>query len=271
MGRRTVTSLVLLGIGFPTIYFGKIPFFIFISIFLIGAAWEFGRLYRAMDFQPFEPLTLGGTLFLLLVRAFAPEHAAAVLSGLILLALTVHLIAYERGRDRAASDLAATIVCILYLGWIGAYLYDLREIDQNGCWWFMLVLPIVWLCDTGAYAIGAAYGKHKMTPRLSPKKSWEGYWAGILTAIATGAFLAWAYTTYGGLRGALSMWQGAALGLLLGVLTTFGDLGESLIKRQAGMKDSSNIIPGHGGFFDRIDSWLWAGVIGYHFITWFLK
>ena len=115
------------------------------------------------------------------------------------------------------------------------------------------------------------YGKHKMTPRLSPKKSWEGYWAGVFTAIAAGAFFAWAYSAHGSLSGQITIWQGAVLGLILGVLTTLGDLAESLVKREAGMKDSSNLIPGHGGFFDRIDSWLWAGVLGYYFITWFLQ
>jgi phosphatidate cytidylyltransferase len=270
MARRAITSLILLGIGFPTILFGGVPFFIFISIFLIGAAWEFGRLYRAMELRPFEPLTLGGTLLLLLVRSFFPQWAAALLSGLILLALTVHLFEYERGRDKAALDLLATLGCMLYIGWVGAYLIDLRFLPHGG-WWIMTVLPIVWLCDTGAYAIGAAYGQHKMTPRLSPKKSWEGYLAGVITAIAAGIFFAWVYAAYGALRGEIQLWQGAVLGLILGLLTTLGDLGESLIKREAGMKDSSNIIPGHGGFFDRIDSWLWAGVLGYYYITWFLK
>jgi phosphatidate cytidylyltransferase len=134
----------------------------------------------------------------------------------------------------------------------------------------MLVLPCVWFADTGAYFVGATYGKHKMSPRLSPKKSWEGYFAGIASAIFGGAFLAFAYSKWGGLAGDINVWQGAILGFLIGTLTPLGDLGESMFKRQSGMKDSSNVIPGHGGFFDRLDTWLWGAVIGYYFIQWFI-
>ena len=85
-----------------------------------------------------------------------------------------------------------------------------------------------------------------------------------------GAFYLFVFTTFGNLTTDMSLWQGAVLGLLLGALPTLGDLGESMIKRQSGIKDSSDIMPGHGGFFDRIDSWLWGAVIGYYFLTWFI-
>jgi phosphatidate cytidylyltransferase len=87
-----------------------------------------------------------------------------------------------------------------------------------------------------------------------------------------GVFFVYAFTTYGGgyLAGDITLWQGAILGLILGGLTPLGDLGESMIKRQSGIKDSSDIIPGHGGFFDRVDSWLWGAVIGYYFLTFFI-
>jgi phosphatidate cytidylyltransferase len=128
----------------------------------------------------------------------------------------------------------------------------------------------VWLADSGAYSIGAAYGKHKLSPRLSPKKSWEGYWAGVFTGVIGAMFLAYAYGRWGSLTGDISLAQAALLGLLLGLLTPLGDLGESMFKRQARLKDSSDVIPGHGGFFDRIDSWLWAAVIGFYFLKWFV-
>jgi phosphatidate cytidylyltransferase len=134
----------------------------------------------------------------------------------------------------------------------------------------MLVLPAVWLADTGAYSIGAAYGRHKLSPRLSPKKTWEGYWAGVFTSVVGAMFLAFAYGRWGNLGGDISLPQAALLGLLLGLLTPLGDLGESMFKRQAHLKDSSDVIPGHGGFFDRIDSWLWAAVIGYYYLKWFV-
>jgi phosphatidate cytidylyltransferase len=109
-----------------------------------------------------------------------------------------------------------------------------------------------------------------MAPRLSPKKSWEGYFASVFTGIIGGVFFTYAFSTFGGLKGDVTLLQGAWIGFLMGALPTLGDLGESMIKRQSGIKDSSDIIPGHGGFFDRIDSWLWGAMIGYYFIVWFI-
>jgi phosphatidate cytidylyltransferase len=180
----------------------------------------------------------------------------------------VHLVAYERGRDQAGIDFAVTAAGIVYLGWIGSYLLDLRQLPQ-GAWWLMIVLPIVWGHDTGGYSIGSAYGKHKMTPRLSPHKSWEGYAAGLFTAILVGAFFSYAFSSLGPYRplgGLITAVQGGFLGLVIGALAPLGDLGESMFKRQGGLKDSSNVFPGHGGFFDRIDSWIWGAALGYFVI-----
>jgi phosphatidate cytidylyltransferase len=111
-----------------------------------------------------------------------------------------------------------------------------------------------------------------MTPRLSPKKSWEGYAAGIFTAMYVGALFAYAYSSLGTqpLSGLINPWQGAIIGFVISAITPLGDLGESMLKRQSGLKDSSNIFPGHGGFLDRIDSWIWGAVIGYFILQIFI-
>jgi phosphatidate cytidylyltransferase len=111
-----------------------------------------------------------------------------------------------------------------------------------------------------------------MSPRISPKKSWEGYAAGIATAMYVGALFAYAYSSLGPkpLYGLITPLQGAILGFGISALTPLGDLGESMFKRQSGMKDSSNIFPGHGGFLDRIDSWIWGASIGYYIIRYFI-
>jgi phosphatidate cytidylyltransferase len=252
----------------PAIIVGGIFFFVVLGIFLVGAAWEYVALFRRVKIQPQMVFVVGGVALILAARMFcSPAVAMAVLAGLVLGALGFHLIAFERGREQAALDFSATVGALVYIGWIGAYLLELRALPEGG-WWFMLVLPSVWLADSGAYSLGAAYGKHKMAPRLSPRKSWEGYAAGVFTGAIGGAFLAFAYARFGNLAGDITPFQGSILGLLLGTLTPLGDLGESMFKRQSGLKDSSDLIPGHGGFFDRIDSWLWGGVIGYYFLVW---
>jgi phosphatidate cytidylyltransferase len=269
MRRRLITALGLALVGMPAILLGGIFYFLLMGTFLIGAAWEFVHLFRAVKFEPHMQITVGGVALILTARMFFPQHAMPIFAAIILIALAYHLLAYERGRDRAALDFGVTLTGLVYIGWIGAYLFDIRNLPEGG-WWFMLVLPSVWLADSGAYSIGRAYGKHKMAPRLSPKKSWEGYAAGVFTGMIGGAFLVFAYSTFGNLTGDITIWQGAILGLILGVLSPLGDLGESMFKRQSGIKDSSDIIPGHGGFFDRIDSWLWGAVIGYYFLVWFI-
>jgi phosphatidate cytidylyltransferase len=269
MRSRVITSLALVLIGMPAIILGGFFYFILISIFIVGAAWEYVRMFQAVNFQPGMVVTVGGVGLVLVARMFFPADSGTVLSVLVLVALAWHLLSYERGRDQAAVDFCVTVGGLVYIGWVGAYLLDLRSLLLGG-WWFMLVLPTIWLVDSGAYSIGAAYGKHKMAERLSPKKSWEGYAAGIFTGILAGSFFVYAYTNFGNLAGQITILQGALLGLLLGVLTPLGDLGESLFKRQSGLKDSSQIIPGHGGFFDRIDSWLWGALIGYYYLRWFI-
>jgi phosphatidate cytidylyltransferase len=271
MLRRTLTALGLGVIALPAIIYGGVFYFLLIGVFLVGGAWEYVRMYRAVQVEPNEIVTIGGVLVVATARFFFEEAAIPLFVLSVLLAMTIHLIAFERGRDQAALDFTATVAGIVYLGWLGSYLLDLRQLPQ-GNWWLMLVLPIVWGGDTGAYSIGAVYGKHKMTPRLSPKKSWEGYFAGLFTSILIGVFFSYAFSSLGyrPLGGMLTLPQGAFLGLVIGALAPLGDLGESMLKRQGGLKDSSNVFPGHGGFLDRIDSWIWAAALGYLMIQFFI-
>jgi phosphatidate cytidylyltransferase len=276
MLRRTLTALGFLAVGLPAIFFGGVFYYLLIGAVLTGSAWEYVCMYRAVHYAPNEIVTVGGVLCIVTARfVSAYFHLVDITIPLfvlfVFLAMAVHLVAYERGRDQAGIDFAVSVAGIAYLGWIGSYLLDLRYLPQGG-WWLMIVLPIIWGGDTGAYAIGVAYGKHKMTPRLSPKKSWEGYFAGLVTSIAVGVFFSYAFSSLDPkpLGGLITVAQGGFLGLVIGALAPLGDLGESMFKRQGGLKDSSNIFPGHGGFFDRIDSWIWGAALGYFVIQFFI-
>ena len=267
MLRRLLTALVLLLLIVPAIALGGVVYFLYVSFFIVAAAWEYVQMFRAAEFQPSVPISVGGTFLLLVLRAFLPAWTEWSLTALILISLTYHLIAYERGRNQAALDFVVTLGAFIYLGWIAGYMLDLRALPE-GAWWVMIVFGVVWLADSGAYMIGARYGTHKMLQRLSPKKSWEGFFAGALMGTLYGGFFAFAFTRYGPLH--ISIWQGVLLGLILSTITTLGDLGESLFKRLAGAKDSGTFLPGHGGAFDRIDSLIWAAVVGVIWIRLFL-
>ena len=266
--QRVIVAAILLPIGLALIYFGGWAFAAMVALILGLAAWEYGRLFQAGDFHPAAVLLIGGSVLLALGRAWDSFASAAwIISLLVLASMIYHMITYERGRDQAASDFATTLSGIFYIGWLGAYLISLRDLP-NGMWWVLIVLPSVWLADSGAYFVGRAIGKRKFSPRLSPKKTWEGYIGGVVVGTFGAALLAFVWNLFE--PGVMTPLYGALLGLILSAITPLGDLGESMVKRQFGIKDSSNLIPGHGGVFDRIDSWLWAGVIGYYVIQWLI-
>jgi phosphatidate cytidylyltransferase len=269
MRRRLFTVLILTLIGVPAIIIGGIFYFLLMATFLLGATREYVHLFRAVQLEPNMKITIGGVAFVIFARMFFPEYAVPALVASVLTAMAYHLVTYEKGRDQSAIDFAITVTGIIYIGWLGAYLLDMRNLPQGG-WWFMLVMFCIWAGDSGAYSIGRAYGKHKMAPRLSPNKSWEGYIASVFSGAGMGAFYLYVFTTFGYLETDMTYLQAAIMGLLLGALPTLGDLGESMIKRQSGIKDSSDIMPGHGGFFDRIDSWIWGAPIGFYFLVWFI-
>ncbi len=176
--------------------------------------------------------------------------------------MSYHLIAYERGSNNSATDFAISLAGLAYLGILGPHLISLRLLPE-GLWWFMLIMPVAWLADSGAFFIGSRFGKHRMAPRLSPKKSWEGYFGGIVTGILAGILFSY---LWGFVSPAMSICRGIIVGVVLSVFPTLGDLGESMLKRQFGVKDSGNLLPGHGGALDRVDSWIWAAAIGYYLV-----
>lgn len=269
LSKRVLVASILLPVGLFFVFMGETFFAAFIILLMVVSAWEYNRLMRKCGHAPNDAITLSGVALLCIFRNFFDfQYSDALLSLLILALITFHLLAYERGRDQSASDFGISLGGVIYLGWIGAYLISLRNLE-NGIQWLLLSLVCVWAADTAAYFFGVRFGKHRLSPRLSPKKSWEGYLAGVVAGVAMGPLMGWAFGLWSGPASGIDAWKGLILGVILASLTTLGDLGESLFKRQAGVKDSSNLLPGHGGVFDRVDSWLWAAVIGYYVITFF--
>jgi phosphatidate cytidylyltransferase len=124
------------------------------------------------------------------------------------------------------------------------------------------------LADSGAYAVGRLWGRRKLAPVLSPAKTWEGYLAGVVLGSTLTALLAWLWSGRAGAGTTINGWHGLVLGSTIAAIAPLGDLAISMVKRQVGVKHSGRAIPGHGGALDRVDSVLWASVIGYCYVLW---
>lgn len=160
---------------------------------------------------------------------------------------------YDR-REHPFRNVAWSLFSVLYLGVPMATLNIIYCADpDNYRWLVLIVFMLIWLNDTGAFCIGTALGRHRMFPRLSPKKSLEGFAGGLVCCMAVAAVIGRWFDVVG-----LPLWQWLLIGVVVCVFATWGDLFESLLKRNVGVKDSGNIIPGHGGILDRIDSLLFV-------------
>lgn len=212
-----------------------------------------GELYRmaaTKGMRPVRSVGIAAAAAIPLVIASGRLDAIAVIVALTCgITLAVQL---SRGIGGALGAVATTLLGALYpavlLGWIVALRQWQMHAASDGAWLVLLVMSGIWLCDTAAYFAGRRFGRHRLAPQISPKKTWEGAIAGFVAAVVWCGVLA-PNVLAGG-----SSWLGIAIGAIVGTVGQIGDLAESLLKRDAGIKDSSTIIPGHGGVLDRFDS-----------------
>jgi len=173
-------------------------------------------------------------------------------AGLAFGALLLLGIIFHRPIETAGMRLAGMLTALVYPGLLLTFLIVIHNTIPEGCWWAFLILATAFLCDTGAYFAGRAFGKHPLAPNLSPKKTIEGVAGGILGALLATLCAHFIFLTRITLADAIAL---GILGSLAGVL---GDLIESLIKRSSGIKDAGSFFPGHGGVMDRIDGLLFV-------------
>ncbi len=279
---RTVTRLLNAGIlprllvtliGVPCLYVitlrGGIFFLLLVDLIILLGLREFYAMMKAKGYQPFEILGYGCALA---ISWYAWRQGVAV--PLILTASLLVIMVRELWRQqmhRSLGHIAVTVFGIMYVGWLGSHLVMMRQLpavvgidDQVGARLVFFTALVVWCTDTGAYLTGVAVGRRKLAPRISPRKTVEGALGGLAAAALAG----WICTK--GMVPFLTPLAGTLLGFVGGVVGQAGDLVESMIKRDAGIKDTAGLIPGHGGALDRFDSLLFTVPVFYYFFRFFI-
>lgn len=262
---RALVAAVALPILLVVVVVGGWLFAGFVCAALLIAGDEYVRLLRQGEYQPPEWLVL--LLITLLIGATWFEHSdwrEPAVTLILILGMLYAIWGMEHDQSQPVFNVALAVFGGIYIGWLGSYLIAVRMLAE-GAYLTVFLYGCVAVSDSAAYFVGRQWGKHKMSPRVSPKKSWEGYIGSVVGGALFGALA-------GGLPNseALNYGHGASIGLLIGILGTVGDLAISAIKRQVGAKDSGHLIPGHGGILDRTDSVLIAAAIGYYYLVWFV-
>lgn len=258
--QRALSALVFVPLVLTLAYLGGLIFELFWAAVLAFAGFEFVRMARRAGFQLSYPLTI---LFILLIAfsriKFEYQSDWIVFIGFLLAVSLVGLFQYEHGDEKAFSNLILHLFCFVYVGFSGAFAFSMNRGETGENWLLLLTIGLVWLVDAGAYLIGTRFGKRGILPRLSPKKTLEGFLGGTLVGILFGALLGWLLSAR---MSGLTPWSGALFGGIMGPAAFFGDAVMSLIKRTLGVKDTGRLLPGHGGVLDRLDSMLWALAVG---------
>lgn len=263
---RNLFFAVLSGLLFAIIFLASILFLKELFAVLVAVLTSIALIELASAFRgagrrvPRVGVVLGGLVIIAGAQFWGAE---GMLLGLFAgsLLLTVWRLAegllpqWEVPSRTLIRDVFSGLFTLVYVSFLGAFSVLLLH-GERGQWWVFSLVLIVVSVDIGAYAAGVTLGKHKMTPRISPNKTWEGFAGAAVLAVAAGVC-----TSVFALQ--QPWWLGAVLGMVILFTATGGDLTESLIKRNLGVKDMSSWIPGHGGFLDRMDSLLPSAVGAY--------
>lgn len=265
---RLLTAIVLLPAVLALVWIEALgpAFTVFVAAVVALGLAEFFAIARARRIEtwPSGAIVLG--VLMVASASIADELLNAVLVfGVIVLAWGQVL----RGQVDLPA-LSVTLWGLFYVGWLPAHLVLLHDIEGPlGAGLVTLLIAIIALSDTGAYFIGRAFGRRKLAPKISPNKTWEGAVGGVAAALA-GACAAWyidATWPAAPLPG-WALWEYAVAGALLAIAGQIGDLVESMMKRDAGVKDSGRLLPGHGGILDRCDGFLFAAPMLYYLLVW---
>jgi phosphatidate cytidylyltransferase len=270
---RWITSFIAMPIVLVFVWFGGWWAFAAVLLVVLLGSYELHTMMLHVGRHPATPISLGLSIVFLVAAVFPSQRTLLLQFGLsAALVLAFCWLFFRKNLDGALVDWSLTLAIAIYLGLPMSFFLQLRgNISSSlfgphgfslflprGVWWLLMVLLGVWGFDAAAFFSGHYFGRHKLAPHISPAKTWEGACGGLVLSIAAALLL-----TVGPLG--VPWYLAILLGILVGVAAVLGDLAESLIKRQTHVKDSGQIMPGHGGMLDRIDSLLFAVIVVYIF------
>jgi len=282
--KRVITALWGLPLLIAAIWLDTpLPWFtVLVAIWGLLAVFEFYRIVAASKILPLTYFGLVWTLLFIISRnsellsILEPHFNLELLTPFLLTSVVILSLIWlllRRQKEAAFFDWAWTIAGILYVGWLLSNFVALRGLDDGRNWVFFALFA-TFGSDTAAFFIGKVLGRHRLAPSISPGKTWEGTIGGIFGAIIVSLLftLPIIFTLPNPLYlQDFSYWQAILLGLLVSIFGQFGDLVETLLKRNVGVKDSGKLLPGHGGFLDRIDSIVFAGMVVYYYVIWAIQ
>jgi len=274
---RILTAVALLSVLWPITELGPRWAFVAVAAAIIAVAtWEGYRLMEARGMRPLKLLGVIATVGLVwavsgLAGRSAPPAGLEPVTLLVAATVLAPLVAIWRRPDVAAmvDAIVGTLFPLLFIGLMLSFVVRLRAVDgragEDGRDLLYMLFACVILADTAAFYVGTAVGRNRLAPRISPKKSWEGAVGGVLASLLAGTIAHFWFARW------LPLGHAALLGGVLGCAALLGDLAESMLKRWANVKDSSSVLPGHGGVLDRVDSLLFAAPILFYYHAWVLR
>ena len=264
MKERVATAVVLLIVLFFFTWLGGTPFTIFIGVVLAIAGYEWCRLFKKGGYSPNTWLVVIGIIGYISTSLIGKEKIFPfflIIYLFVTLAFAIKL--FDKDPETAVLNLLIQFSGMFYVSEFGLSFIRLRNLQDGGLWLIFFV-ALTALGDTAALFIGKPWGAHKFKNQVSPNKSWEGVAAGVITAGITCLLVSLFASDWFMIK---PIWA-VIFGVVLYSVSIIGDLAISMIKRWAGEKNSSELLPGHGGILDRIDTHLWSATLGYYILIW---
>lgn len=255
---RVITALVGIPLILAVVYFGSVPFLLFILFVIIASNYEYYIMMRNSQRSP-EPFSLFISAIFLPLSFYLTSLPDAKNNFIFIALGIVVILPFFREiflSQHLLERIAYTYIGIFFISFTLSHFLLIRDIPHHGRSLVYLLFVSVWICDTVAYFIGKAFGKRRLS-EISPKKTVEGFIAGFVATVAFYYLVSKRFEF-------LPTWGWLVLAFVVGVAGQFSDLAQSLIKRACGVKDSSNLLPGHGGVFDRFDSYLFLSPLFYY-------